>query len=306
MERVLVSEMILSHLGELAALGAAVCWTFNSIAYEKAGKKVGSLSVNYLRLFIAFILSSVGALLTRGLLLPVDASGSAWFWLLLSGLLGFVLGDIFLFEAYVLIGSRISLLIMSASPPIAALTGFLFMGERIGPVGLGGILLTMTGIGTVILSRSPDEKRVRFNRPGKGLLYAALGAIGQALGLTFSKLGMGTYNPFASTQIRLIAAFIGFTIIISLRSRWPEIGAALKDRAAMGQIFLGSVLGPFIGVNLALVALQHTATGIVSSLSSTAPIMIIPVSILAFKEKVSLKEALGAVVAILGITLLFR
>ncbi len=97
MERVLVSEMILSHLGELAALGAAVCWTFNSIAYEKAGKKVGSLSVNYLRLFIAFILSSVGALLTRGLLLPVDASGSAWFWLLLSGLLGFVLGDIFLF-----------------------------------------------------------------------------------------------------------------------------------------------------------------------------------------------------------------
>src|SRR5690554_4361950 len=123
---------------------------------------------------------------------------------------------------------------MSASPPIADLTGFLFMGERIGPVGLGGILLTMTGIGTVILSRSPDEKRMRFNRPGKGLLYAALGAIGQALGLTFSKLGMGTYNPFASTQIRLIAAFVALTIIISLCSRWPVIDPARQARPALG------------------------------------------------------------------------
>ncbi len=230
--------MIQGHFGELAALGTAICWTFNSIAYEKAGgKKVGSLSVNYLRLFVAFSLSSAGAWLTRGLLLPTDASGRTWFWLLISGLLGFVLGDIFLFEAYVQIGSRISLLIMSASPPLAALAGFLFMGERIGVVGLLGMFLTMAGIGAVILSRSPDERKVRFNRPAKGLMYATLGAVGgQALGLTFSKLGMGgTYNAFAATQIRLIAAFIGFTIIITVRKKWPEIKAALGgDKKSIG------------------------------------------------------------------------
>ncbi len=298
--------MIQGHFGELAALGTAICWTFNSIAYEKAGKKVGSLSVNYLRLFVAFSLSSAGAWLTRGLLLPTDASGRTWFWLLISGLLGFVLGDIFLFEAYVQIGSRISLLIMSASPPLAALAGFLFMGERIGVVGLLGMFLTMAGIGAVILSRSPDERKVRFNRPAKGLMYATLGAVGQALGLTFSKLGMGTYNAFAATQIRLIAAFIGFTIIITVRKKWPEIKAALGDKKALGYITLGSVLGPFIGVNLALLALQHTATGIVSSLSSISPIVIIPISIAILKEKVTAKEILGAVVAIFGVILLFK
>lgn len=196
----LVSKMIQGHLGELAALGTAICWTFNSIAYEKAGKKVGSLSVNYLRLFVAFSLSSVGAWFSRGLLLPIDAPDRTWFWLLISGLLGFVLGDIFLFEAYVQIGSRISRLIMSASPPLAALAGFLFMGERIGFLGLLGMLLTMAGISAVILSRGPNERRVRFNRPAKGLMYAVLGAVGQALGLTFSKLGMGTYSPFAATD----------------------------------------------------------------------------------------------------------
>jgi len=137
------------------------------MAYEAAGKRVGSLSVNYLRLPVAFLLCSVGAFITRGLFLPVDASGHAWTWLLVSGLLGFVLGDIFLFEAYVQIGSRISLLIMSASPPLAALMGFLILGERISGLGLVGIFLTMAGISLVVLSRNPHEKKVHFNRPIK-------------------------------------------------------------------------------------------------------------------------------------------
>lgn len=294
-----------AHLGELAALGTAICWTFNSMAYEAAGKKVGSLSVNYLRLFVAFFLCSVSAFITRGFLLPTDASGHVWFWLLISGLLGFVLGDIFLFEAYVLIGSRISLLIMSASPPLAALLGFLIMGEKISLLGLAGIFLTMAGISLVILTRNPNEKKIHFNRPAKGILYASLGALGQALGLIFSKYGMGSYNAISATQIRLIAAFIGFTILITVRKKWPQIITSLSNKSAMGQIVVGSVLGPFIGVSLSLLALQHTATGIVSSITSISPILIIPVSIWIFKEKVKPREILGACISILGVILLF-
>lgn len=294
-----------AHLGELAALGAAICWTLNSIAYEAAGKKVGSLAVNFLRLFVAFLLSSLAALATRGLLLPTDAGGHIWFWLLISGLLGFVLGDIFLFEAYVQIGSRVSLLIMSASPPLAALVGFLLMGETISLLGFLGMFLTTAGISLVILSRSPDEKRVRLNRPARGILYASLGALGQALGLIFSKYGMGSYNAFAATQIRLVAAFLGFTVIISVRGKWREIKAAFDHKRALGQIALGSALGPFIGVNLSLLALQRTATGIVSSITSLSPILIVPLSVLVFKESVRPREVLGALVSILGVILLF-
>ncbi len=304
-EDYLVKNIMIAHLGELAALGTALCWTFNSMAYEAAGKKVGSLSVNYLRLPVAFLLCSVGAFVTRGIFLPIDASGHAWIWLLVSGLLGFVLGDIFLFEAYVQIGSRISLLIMSASPPLAALMGFLLLGEKISVLGLAGIFLTMIGIGLVILNRNPHEKKVHFNRPVKGILYASLGALGQALGLIFSKYGMGSYNAFSATQIRLIAASIGFTILITARKKWPQITASFSNKRALGQIAVGSVLGPFIGVNLSLLALQHTATGIVSSITSISPIIIIPISILVLKEKVAPKEILGACVSILGVILLF-
>jgi uncharacterized membrane protein len=136
-------------------------------------------------------------------------------------------------------------------------------------------------------------------------LYASLGALGQALGLIFSKYGMGSYNAFSATQIRLIAAFIGFTILITARKKWSQIMASFSNKRALGQIAVGSVLGPFNGVNLSLFALQHTATGIVSSITSISPIIIIPVSILIFKEKVKPKEILGACVSIVGVILLF-
>lgn len=80
---------------------------------------------------------------------------------------------------------------------------------------------------------------------------------------------------------------------------------ALRDRRAMGCISLGAVLGPFLGVTASLVALQHTAAGIVSSLSSLSPVLIIPFSMLFFKEKVLPKEVLGALISIAGVILLF-
>ncbi|WP_461371555.1 EamA family transporter [Candidatus Darwinibacter acetoxidans] len=134
---------------------------------------------------------------------------------------------------------------------------------------------------------------------------ASLSHISKAMGLVFSKLGMGSYNALAATQIRLLAAFAAFTLLITVRRKWPEMARALRDRRAMGCISLGAVLGPFLGVTASLVALQHTAAGIVSSLSSLSPVLIIPFSMLFFKEKVLPKEVLGALISIAGVILLF-
>ncbi|OGO78469.1 MAG: hypothetical protein A2Y23_05055 [Clostridiales bacterium GWB2_37_7] len=297
--------MLQSNLGELAALITAICWTLTAVAFEAAGKKVGSLSVNIIRLGIAFALLTIFTFFTRGVGLPIDATGTNWFWLLISGLIGFVIGDLFLFQAYVLIGSRISLLIMSAVPPITAITGFLLMGERISLLGMLGMFITIVGIALVILSRSADEKKVKLAHSAKGLLFAFIGALGQAFGLIFSKLGMGDYNPFAATQIRIIAAFVGFCIVITVGKRWKEIAASFQNRIAIRNIAIGAFFGPFLGVSFSLLAVQYTATGIVSTITSISPILIIPASIMIFKEKVLPKEILGAIISLAGVMLLF-
>ena len=294
-----------SRIGEIAALVTAVCWTFNAIVFEFAGKRVGSMSVSYIRLYFAFICLTVASFFSRGIVLPIDATAHSWFYLLISGLFGFVLGDMFLFQAFVEIGSRISLLIMSAAPPLTALISFFVMGERISFIGLLGMFLTMVGICIVILSRNPDGNKMEFNRPLRGIIYASIGALGQALGLIFSKIGMGSYNIFAATQIRLVAAFIAYTIIITMQKKWPEIREAFHNKRAIGEIAVGGILGPFIGVVFSLVALKYTATGIVSSITSVSPVIIIPASIIIFKEEVLPKEIIGAFVSIAGVVLLF-
>lgn len=309
-----------SHIGELAALTTALCWALNGVAFEAAGKRVGSTAVNYMRIVLAFIFLSLTSWAVRGLLFPIDASGSAWFWLTLSGLIGFVMGDMFLLEAFVLIGSRISMLIMSAAPPLTVLISFLVMGERVTFFQLFGIGLIMAGICMVILSRHPVEEDQKLSQQGKksqpgkmglsrspkGVFYAGLGALGQALGLITSKLGMGdSYSAIAATQIRALAAVVGLALIITFQKKWPEISEAFKDKKALGQIAAGSVFGPFIGVGLSLLALQYTKTGIVSSITSLSPVFIIPIAILTLKEKILPKEVLGALVSVVGVAILF-
>jgi len=297
--------MFQSHLGEIASLATALCWTISAVSFEAAGKKVGSISVNLIRLVIALLFITVYNSLTRGMMLPIDASGSAWFWLSISGLIGFVIGDLFLFQAFVLIGSRLSMLIMSAVPPITAITGFIMMGERISFLDFTGMMITIGGIALVILTRNPEDKMVRFSYPVRGIIYAFLGALGQAFGLVFSKFGMGSYNPFAATQIRIIAAIIGFSIVITMLKKWRAIYLALQDIKAMNYISIGSLFGPFIGVSLGLLAVQHAPTGIVSTITSITPILIIPVAIIIFKEKVSPREVFGALITLVGVSLLF-
>lgn len=297
--------MFQSHIGEIAALATAACWTITAVAFESAGKKVGSLSVNLIRLVIALLLISVFNLFTRGMLLPLDATGSTWFWLSFSGLIGFVIGDLFLFQAFVQVGARISMLIMSTVPPITAITGYFLMGERITLLGSAGMVMTVIGIALVILTRNSGDKIVSLTHSAKGLIYAFIGALGQAFGLVFSKFGMGAYNPIAATQIRIIAAILGFGIVITISKNWNHLYVALKDVKAMKHISIGSFFGPFIGVSLSLFAVQHAPTGIVSTIMSITPILIIPMSILILKEKVLPREILGAIISLVGVSLLF-
>lgn len=297
--------MFQSHIGEMAALATALCWTISAVAFESAGKKVGSISVNLIRLFIALALISVFNLFTRGMMLPLDASGYNWLWLSFSGLIGFVIGDLFLFQAYVQVGSRISMLIMATVPPITAISGFIIMGERITLLDSAGMVITIGGIALVILTRNPEDKIVRLKYPLKGLIYAFIGALGQSFGLVLSKFGMGSYNPIAATQIRIIAAIIGFSVVITVSKNWGNLYSALKDNKAMKNISIGSFFGPFIGVSLSLFAVQHAATGIVSTIMSITPILIIPMSIIILKEKVVPREIFGAIIALIGVSFLF-
>jgi drug/metabolite transporter (DMT)-like permease len=297
--------MFSSHIGEFTALLTAFCWTVTALAFESASNKVGSVAVNLIRLLLALVFLSIFTLVTRNMLLPIDASGHAWLLLSISGLTGFVIGDLFLFESYTIIGSRISMLIMTLVPPMTALLSWLMLGETLTLFNFIGMSLTIGGIALVLVSRSADKKMFSFSHSLKGVLFAFVGAMGQAIGLVLSKEGMGSYNAFAATQIRIITGIAGFIIVITVWKKWCNVGDALKHTSAMKRIFTGSVFGPFLGVSFSLYAIQHTSTGIASTIMAIVPILIIPPAVIFLKQKVTLKEIIGAVISVDGIALLF-
>ena len=296
--------MITSHIGEISALLTAMLWVLSGTAFEHGGKRVSSQAVNLMRLIMAVLIMAVYLTIRRGSPIPFDASPQNWLWLSISGLVGFVLGDYFLFESYVLVGTRLALLIMSLSPILTGILSYFVFGEKLSWLNMLGIMLVILGIMLVVLTKNHGEK-MKLNIRPRGLIYAILGAVGQSIGLIFSKLGMGSFDPFASTQIRLIAGMFGWILLFFIFGWFPRLMRFKTDRKALGFTFFGAFFGPFLGVSFALTAVQHTKAAVASAIMSIMPVLILPVNLILFKEKIRSRAIIGAVITVIGVVILY-
>ena len=179
---------LIMYLGELIALGVAVSWTVTALFADVASKRMGSLPLNVVRMTMSLSLLIVTLWLTLGMPWPRYADVSTWMWLLLSGVVGYVIGDYCLMQGYILIGSRFGQLFMTLSAPTAALTGRLFLGEQMRPLAIIGMVVTLSGIAMSILSKKGDT--VSLSLPRKGIFFAAMAGICQGFGLVLSKIGL--------------------------------------------------------------------------------------------------------------------
>jgi len=302
--------------GEIIAFLTVLCWTVGAQFFEAAGKRVGSLTVNLVRLVLAAVFLCLTLLVTKGQLLPWDFPLSNWGWLALSGVIGFALGDMFLFKAFVEIGPRISMLVMSLSAPVTALIGRAFLGEVYGPLQWLGILVTLGGVAMVILERNgtgSNEAAIPKNRFVKkitphGVVMAFLGMLGQAVGYILSKVGMMSggemLDPVAATTIRVLAGTSGVIVIFFILGWWPKIWSSRHDVKALAYTSAGAFLGPYLGVALSLAALHYTSAGVASTIMALTPVTLIPFAVFVHKEHVSSHALVGTVVAFAGIVLL--
>ena len=294
----------MNNIGEVYALGTAICWAGTAMFFTAAGERIGSLVVNFLRLAFALLVLVALTTITRGQPLPLDATPNAWLWLSVSGLVGFAFGDLCLFRAFVLLGPRLSTLVMSTAPLFAAVIGFAVLGETLDTTEVLGMALTLGGVAWAV----SDQRRsaVSTVRPSLvGVLLAFGGALGQGGGLVLSKYGMGDYDAFAANQIRIIAGAVGFVIIYTATGWWPKVWAARTNRAGLGYTVLGALAGPVAGVSLSLLAIQNTGTGVAASIMATTPIIIIPIAMLVRRDRVGLGGVAGALLAVAGVIVLF-
>jgi drug/metabolite transporter (DMT)-like permease len=296
--------------GTLFAICTAFCWTISSVSFESASRRAGSLPVNLIRLVMAFFFMSVWCWVWRGLPLPTDAPRQSWLWLSISGLVGFFVGDLALFRAFVMMGARLSSLAMSLAPPITAVIGYLVLGETIHLRGWIGMGVTLLGIGWVVTERMREENHFRLLRQAsvQGVILCVIGALGQAVGLVLAKKGMitatGDYDPVAATQIRALAGIAGFAGLIVATGAVSRVVDALRHRPAMGFMTLGALAGPFAGVCLLNASIQLIPTGVAQTITATVPVLLIPLVIVLYNEHVSWRAGIGAVITVIGVAML--
>ncbi|GAB4372210.1 MAG: DMT family transporter [Calditrichia bacterium] len=294
----------MNYIGEIAALTTALCWSLTSIVFTAAGKRIGALQVNLYRLPSAIILLTLTYTLFSG---SFSSPLEPMLWLLLSGIVGLALGDTFLFQAFVTIGSRLSMLLLSLAPPMTAVLAFIFLGERLNLLAISGIIITLAGVSWVVSERTPDplggHKRVSL----KGILWGVLAALGQAVGLIFAKKGLiAEIHPLLATLIRMVGATLVLWPISLMSGRVKNpIRLFTRDTTALKLVFIGVIFGPFLGVTLSLVSVKYTDTGVAATLMSVVPVVMIPLVILIEKERPSWRAVLGACITVLGVAILF-
>jgi drug/metabolite transporter (DMT)-like permease len=295
-------------MGEIAALLTSLCWSLTSVQFTLAGRRLGSGVVNRIRLVLAALFLASVHLLLYGQPLPLDAEPFRWGWLGLSGTVGLVLGDASLFQSFVLIGPRRGMLLMTLVPVISTLLAWGWLGEALLPIEIGAIFLTVGGIAWVVSERQPEietgtESQGRY---GVGVLLGAGGALGQALGLVLAKQGLvGEFPSLSAALIRMVTAVIVIWAFTLAQGRARTVWRALGDRKALVPIVGGALTGPFAGVWLSMVAVQRAPVGIASTLMAMSPIMLIPLSRWAFRERVSPRAVASTAVALVGAAIIF-
>lgn len=275
-----------------------------------------------MRLIFAVLLVAVVHRLIEGQFLPLGAEGFRWGWLGLSGLVGYVLGDSFLFQAFVMIGPRLSMLLMAMNPVFSTILAWVLLGEALSAIEVFGIVLSVGGVALVIADRQHSPARQDVTSPNAektaggtrstrvyalGVVFGLGAALGQSSGLLASKLGLaGGFPALSGNLIRLLVAMVAIWIITALQGRVRENFYLLRaDPRAWQSIVGGAVAGPVVGVTLSLIAVQFAPLGIASTLMGFAPIFLLPVGWLMFGERFGVRAVAGTLVAITGTAVLF-
>ncbi len=302
----------MNYLGVIAAFGTVFGWAACIVFFTSASKRIGVLYQNFYRVLTAAVVLLILHTIIFGAPFPAITARQLVL-MSISGFAALVIADTCLYEACIEIGPRIGSLLFSLYPLVTALLAWIILGERLGVFAWLGIIVTLAGVWWVISEASSNkacqEGAARPARLLRGVVLGLLSAVGQALGFIIAKpvmVGEGGLDPFSANLVRMIAATLGFAFIIIVRGQTKKAISVPNLGKTMIFIIAGVILGNVLGSWLSLLSVKLIPAGIATTIMAMTPIVILPIVILAYKEKVTWKAALGAIVAVAGVALLLH
>lgn len=291
-------------LHELAALGTATCWAITGLISADAVHALGAFHFNLIRqAFVTFLLAIIvwitgawaGQTTTTIVILAA------------SGIIGILVGDTLNFAAVGRIGPRRAGAIFALNAPMAALLGWVVLGEALTLQAILGICITASGVAVAILGRPrANAHRLEALRGTIliGLLLGLGAAFGQAAGSLIARPIMtGGMDPYLASLFRVGASGLAMGLLATTSFAPPR-----PEKVSRGILVLTAAtafIGLLIGMTLFLYALQGSKTGIIATLSATSPVIILPLLWLRTGQRPTALSFGGALLAIIGLALIF-
>lgn len=299
------------YFGETMALTAAMIFSWTSVLFTTAGRRLGVTLVNLLRLPGAVLCLGITHFAVTGHIWPQNLALIDQFWIGMSGIIGLAIGDSALFRAFITIGPRRSMTLMALSPVFTVIIAWSALGEHLGLWALLGIIVVIAGVMIASSGRSSgsgefgsiDSKVLRT-----GLLLALVASIGQGLGSVFAKMGMSGgagLDPLGATLVRLVWATLAYWVVVIPQQNIPKLLTKLKDKRGSSALVGAILAGPFISVWISLIAIKNTEAGIAQVLLGMVPIFVVAPAWIVYRDRPTVMSMIGILVAVGGGALLF-
>jgi drug/metabolite transporter (DMT)-like permease len=303
----------------IGAFGTTLFFALTAVFANRAAKLLGSTVANLWRLLLATAILGAWA---HAVGLGLRSASLGWFFV--SGLAGFGLGGVAMFQALPRLGSSLAMLIVQCGTVLVAAGGeWLWLGTRLTPAQIGFASLALVGVIVGLLPRSLPDVPAPVLRAG--VIWAVISATGQGLGAVLSRrafmLAKAVHEaPDAATTAYqralggVLVAVVAVLIERRLNRKAPPV--ALTPAACAGQAFrprprawpwvlANALTGPVLGVTCYQWALSVTPAGIVQPIVATSPLATIPLA--AWLERGWPRPAyyVGAVLAVAGVAGLY-
>ncbi|MBY0349674.1 DMT family transporter [Tabrizicola sp.] len=286
-------------LAVVLSLAAAAAFAASAMFIDSVSGRVGPLQLSRWQMSLAFLMTAAIVAVTGGWQ-TLDLSMVLW--LTASSASGIMVGSLTYIATIQYTGPRISALLFTTASPFALALGFGFRGETVSLTQAAGVGLIVAGIALAVMGPKREEG-ARTPKPlwigiGLGLVTSFAQALGSLLARPAMLAGA---DPVAAMVVRSGMGALFFIALLALPALRP---VALPSRAEVRQIGLSALAGIVLGMSFLMAALARGDVGIVTTLSSTTPILILPMVWAVYRRIPGPMAWVGAALAVAGTALI--
>jgi drug/metabolite transporter (DMT)-like permease len=296
-----VNELI--GIGELAGLTAAALWACSSLFYGRT--KLSAWQINFGKNLLASIILCLHLAVVTGLAgrSMFAADRNTWLLLIVSSVIGILIGDTFYFRSLQILGPRRALIVSMTSPLFGAIIGWTVLQESLSLLSIAGILLTLFGIAIVVTERgaaaeTPGHFPASMSRGvAMGLLASLCNACGS------EKLFASGCNPLEATVIRVCVAAAFCIAIAIVTGQLLSTARKSFDPVALKSYLPAVICGPWLGIWMSQIAYKNSYLAIVLTLTCTTPLFVMPMLRITYGYQITGRAIIGTLVALTGVYL---